>query len=72
MSVESFAPDMWVADIVYLPLETELLSTARSVGCRVLPGSGMAVYQAVRAYELFTGRKPLPMRMKATFESFTS
>lgn len=65
-------PDMWIADIVYFPLETELLSAARSVGCRVLPGSGMAVYQAVRAYELFTGRKPLPMRMKATFESFTS
>ena len=64
--------DMWVADIVYFPLETELLAAARAAGCRVLLGSGMAVYQAVRAYELFTGRKPDPMRMKATFDSFIS
>ena len=70
--VELLHPDLWVADIVYFPLETELLAAARAVGCRVLLGSGMAVYQAVRAYELFTGRKPDPMRMKATFDSFIS
>ncbi|WP_176250894.1 MULTISPECIES: shikimate dehydrogenase [unclassified Sulfitobacter] len=68
----SLRPEMWVADIVYFPLETELLAAARAIGCRVLPGSGMAVYQAVRAFELFTGRTPDPMRMKATFESFVS
>ncbi|QDY71027.1 shikimate dehydrogenase (plasmid) [Qingshengfaniella alkalisoli] len=61
---------MWVADIVYFPLETELLRAAREVGCRVLPGSGMAVFQAVRAFELFTGRAAKPGRMKATFDSF--
>lgn len=65
-------PEMWVADIVYFPLETELLAAARAVGCQVLSGSGMAVFQAVRAFELFTGRKPDPIRMKATFESVTS
>ena len=62
-------PGMWVADIVYFPLETELLAAARAAGCRVLPGSGMAVYQAVRAFELFTGRRPDPARMRRTFES---
>lgn len=62
-------PGMWVADIVYFPLETELLASARAAGCRVLPGSGMAVYQAVRAFELFTGIRPNPARMRATFES---
>ncbi len=62
-------PAMWVADIVYFPLETELLASARAAGCRVLPGSGMAVYQAVRAFELFTGRRPDPARMRRTFES---
>lgn len=64
------APEMWVADIVYFPLETELLSVARARGCRVLPGSGMAVFQAVRAFELFTGRKACPERMRATFDAF--
>ncbi len=63
-------PDMWVADIVYFPLETELLAGARRLGCRVLPGSGMAVFQAVRAFELFTGRRADPVRMKATFDAF--
>lgn len=61
--------DLWVADIVYFPLETALLSAARAVGCRVLPGSGMAVFQAVRAFELLTGLAPDPDRMRATFES---
>lgn len=63
-------PSMWVADIVYFPLETELLRAARALGCRVLPGSGMAVFQAVRAFELFTGRAADPSRMKATFDAF--
>lgn len=61
---------MWVADVVYFPLETALLAAARAKGCRVLPGSGMAVFQAVRAFELFTGRKADPTRMKATFDAF--
>lgn len=61
--------DLWVAEIVYFPLETALLSAARAAGCRVLPGSGMAVFQAVRALELLTGLTPDPDRMRATFES---
>ncbi|MEO9528898.1 shikimate dehydrogenase [Roseibium sp.] len=67
---EFLRPGMWVADIVYFPLETELLAAARQLGCRVLPGSGMAVFQAVRAFELFTGRRADPVRMKAAFDAF--
>jgi shikimate dehydrogenase len=48
----------WVAEIVYLPVETELLRKARALGCSTLPGTGMAIYQAVRAFELFTGKAP--------------
>lgn len=64
--------DMWVSDVIYFPLETALLAAARATGCRVLPGSGMAVYQAVRAFQHFTGREPNPVRMKATFEAFNA
>ena len=63
-------PGMWVAEVVYFPLETALLSAARAAGCRVMPGSGMAVFQAVRAFELFTGRVAEPARMRRTFEAF--
>ncbi|MDX1742301.1 MAG: shikimate dehydrogenase [Ruegeria sp.] len=65
-------PDYWVADIVYFPLETELLAAARAVGCPTLSGAGMAVFQAARAFELFTGIVPDPDRMKATFNAFNS
>jgi hydroxymethylglutaryl-CoA lyase len=68
--LELLDPAMWVADVVYFPLETDLLRAACACGCRVLPGSGMAVFQAVRAFELFTGCPADPARMKATFEGF--
>jgi len=63
-------PAMWVADIVYVPLETEFLRAARAAGCRTMSGAGMAVFQAVRAFELFTGRPADPARMRATFDGF--
>jgi shikimate dehydrogenase len=47
--------DMWVSEIVYFPLETELLRLARAKGCRTVDGSGMAVFQAAAAFDLFTG-----------------
>lgn len=70
IAAELIAPRHWVADIVYFPIETELLRLARSTGCRTLDGAGMAVFQAVRAFSLFTGLTPDPARMRATFESF--
>ncbi|MDG9882984.1 shikimate dehydrogenase [Pseudomonas sp. GD04058] len=61
--------DLWVAEIVYFPLETELLKEARALGCRTLNGATMAVYQAVKAFELFTGITPDPQRMTKHFHS---
>jgi shikimate dehydrogenase len=60
-------PDLWVADIVYRPLETALVRAARALGCRVLDGGGMAVFQAVDAFKLFTGVEPDAERMLAHF-----
>lgn len=62
-------PDLWVAEIVYFPIETELLRRARALGCRTCDGGGMAVWQAVGAFELFTGEKADPARMRAHFLS---
>jgi shikimate dehydrogenase len=58
---------VWVADVVYRPLRTELLEHARDRGCRTLDGGRMAVFQAVYAFELFTGVKPDADRMLAHF-----
>ena len=60
-------PALWVADIVYVPIETELLAAAQARGCRVLDGGGMAVFQAADAFRLFTGREPDADRMRAAF-----
>jgi shikimate dehydrogenase len=59
--------DLWVADIVYFPLQTELLRQAREAGCRILDGGGMATYQAARAFEIFTGRAADGERMRQHF-----
>ncbi len=58
---------LWVAEIVYFPLETALLREARARGCRTLDGGGMAVFQASDAFRLFTGVEPDPERIRAHF-----
>ncbi|HEY3685145.1 MAG TPA: shikimate dehydrogenase [Streptosporangiaceae bacterium] len=58
-------PELWVADIVYRPLRTELLRRAGERGCRTLNGGGMVVYQAAHAFRLFTGAEPDTERMFA-------
>lgn len=60
-------PDLWVSEIVYFPLDTALLKTARALGCRVVDGGTMAVGQAVGAFELFTGRPADAARVDAHF-----
>lgn len=62
-------PRHWVADIVYVPLETELLTNARAVGCATLDGSGMVIFQAAGAFELFTGLDADPARMRSFFKA---
>jgi len=59
----------WVADVVYVPLETELLRIARAKGCQTLDGGGMAVFQAAGAFQLFTGVAPDAERMRRHFLS---
>lgn len=59
---------LWVAEIVYFPLETELLRHARALGCRTLDGGNMAVFQAVKAFELFSDVVPDAQRMLAHFQ----
>lgn len=62
-------PGLWVAEIVYFPLETALLAAARKRGCRTLGGGGMAVFQAAHAFALFTGIRPDAERMLAGFRA---
>ncbi len=67
LSAALLRPGLWVAEIVYVPLETALLQAARAAGCQVSDGGGMAVGQAVGAFELFTDRPADAARMRAHF-----
>ncbi len=69
LPAELLRADLWVADIVYFPLETQLLRTARALGCRTMGGGGMAVFQAAGAFRLFTGMEPDPERMRRHFQT---
>jgi shikimate dehydrogenase len=59
---------LWVADAVYSPLWTPLLTAARAKGCAVMTGRELAIYQAADAFELFTGLAPSTDVMGIAFD----
>lgn len=71
LPAELLRPDLWVAEVVYRPLRTELVSLAQDRGCRVLDGGRMAVYQAADSFALFTGVDPDTDRMLRHFATLT-
>jgi shikimate dehydrogenase len=62
---ELLDPRVWVHEVVYQPLETELMRQARAAGCVTVGGEHMFVYQAAENFRLFTGIQPGPERMLA-------
>lgn len=62
---------VWLSDVIYFPLETALVTAARQRNCKAAGGGGMAVYQAVRAFELFTGVPANAGRMADHFDRLT-
>ena len=65
--VDLLSASAWVAEVVYLPLATELVRAARARGLRVLDGGRMAVGQAADSIRIITGREPDPQRMREHF-----
>jgi shikimate dehydrogenase len=61
--------DLWVADAVYSPLWTPLLTAAKAKGAKVMTGRDLAIYQAADAFELFTGLKPSTVEMGNAFDA---
>jgi shikimate dehydrogenase len=65
--IDTLNPGAWVADVVYRPIETELLATAKAAGHVVVSGGLMALGQAVDSLRLITGLEPDTERMRAHF-----
>ena len=49
---------LWVFDIVYNPLETQLLKQAKKIGAKTIAGLEMLVRQAGEQFRLWTGKAP--------------
>jgi len=60
---------LWVADAVYTPLWTPLLTAAKAKGAEIMTGRDLAVHQAADAFELFTGMKPPIVEMGNAFDA---
>lgn len=60
---------LWVADAVYTPLWTPLLGAARACGAAVMTGRELAIFQALDAFELFSGVRPSREVMSAAFDA---
>ena len=69
LPVELIASDHVVADIVYHPLTTALLSLAAIRGAQTVDGLGMLVHQAVLQCEAWTGFTPDPVVMRSAAEA---
>ncbi len=56
--LDGLSPNAVVTDLVYTPLDTQLLEEARKTGCRTVDGLGMLIHQAVPAFERWFGLRP--------------
>jgi shikimate dehydrogenase len=60
---------LWVADAVYTPLWTPLLTAAKAKGAEIMTGRELAIHQAADAFKLFTGLKPSIAEMGNAFDA---
>jgi shikimate dehydrogenase len=58
IALDALPPGALVNDIVYVPLETDLLARARARGLRAVDGLGMLLHQARPAFEKWFGQRP--------------
>jgi shikimate dehydrogenase len=72
VSSDALHSGMVVMDIVYNPIETELLRTARDRGCVTVNGLGMFIRQGAEQFRLWTGLEaPVQVMSSAVEEALT-
>jgi shikimate dehydrogenase len=65
--VDAIRDHHWVADIIYTPLETELVKAAIGKGARAMGGARMCIHQAAGTFTILTGLQADFRRMERTF-----
>lgn len=56
--LDGLSKDAVVTDLVYNPLQTQLLAAAEDIGCTTVDGLGMLLHQAVPGFERWFGIRP--------------
>lgn len=56
--LKTLKPDATVYDIIYNPINTILIETAKKNGYATINGLEMFIYQAQKAFEIWTGKIP--------------
>ena len=64
VTAEQMHPGLTVFDIVYNPLETQLLKEAKKAGAKPVTGIMMLIYQGAEAFRIWTGKEPPVGTMK--------
>lgn len=70
ISKDLLHPDLFVFDVIYNPMETQLMKEAAKKGCKTLSGLNMLVNQGVIAFEWWTGKTPNSQLMKEKIIDF--
>jgi shikimate dehydrogenase len=56
--VEALRPNQFVMDTIYNPPRTKLLQEAEARGANAVSGRDMLIFQAMKAFEIWTGKMP--------------
>ncbi len=59
----------WAFDAIYTPLETDFLRHAKHKGLEIINGAELMFYQALDAFEIWTGRTPLEPALYADIQA---
>lgn len=65
---QKLQPEQLVCDLIYNPLATTLLQEAKQMGCKVLSGLGMLLYQGALGYKLWTQAEPPVVIMQGALQ----
>jgi shikimate dehydrogenase len=63
--LDACRPNAIIADIVYRPLETDLLRATRARGLKAVDGLGMLIHQGAHSFEIWFGVRPDAAKARA-------
>jgi len=67
ISAAAIGPQKWAFDAIYTPIDTEFLQCCANAGMKIVSGFDLFFYQALNAFEIFTGTKPDPEKVMSEY-----